>query len=86
MLALTRKSGQSIIIDDNIEITVVEIKGDQVRLGISAPRTVKILRKEIFDEIKAENMTAAVVSQIPKDNLEIQVQNMPVNKMLKNDR
>lgn len=65
MLALTRKTGQSIIIDDNIEITVVEVKGDQVRVGISAPRSVKILRKEIFEEIRAENKVAAGVSQIP---------------------
>ncbi len=86
MLALTRKKGQSIIVDDNIEITVVEVKGDQVRLGISAPRNVKILRKEIFDEIRAENMAAAGVSQIPGDNLDILVQNIPGGKIVKNDR
>ncbi|MBU7006410.1 carbon storage regulator CsrA [Phosphitispora fastidiosa] len=86
MLALTRKTGQSIIIDDNIEITVVEVKGDQVRVGISAPRSVKILRKEIFEEIRAENKAAAGVSQIPGDNLEILVQNLPGSKIIKNDR
>jgi len=86
MLALTRKTGQSIIIDDNIEITVVEVKGDQVRVGISAPRSVKILRKEIFEEIRAENKVAAGVSQIPGDNLEILVQNIPGSKIIKNDR
>ena len=86
MLALTRKTGQSIIIDDNIEITVVEVKGDQVRVGISAPRSVKILRKEIFEEIRAENKAAAGVSHIPGDNLEILVQNIPGSKIIKNDR
>lgn len=86
MLALTRKTGQSIIIDDNIEITVVEVKGDQVRVGINAPRSIKILRKEIFEEIRAENLAAAGVSQIPGGNLEILVQNLPSSKIIKNDR
>ena len=62
MLALTRKVGQSIIIDDDIEVTVVEVKGDQVRIGIKAPETVKILRKEIYDEIQSENRQAANIA------------------------
>ena len=62
MLALTRKAGQSIIIGENIEITIVEVKGDQVRIGINAPKSVKILRKEIFDEIQFENKRAADVA------------------------
>lgn len=62
MLALTRRVGQSIIIGENIEITIVEVKGDQVRIGINAPKSVKILRKEIFDEIQFENKKAADVA------------------------
>ena len=59
MLVLTRKKGQSIIIGDNIEITIVETFGDQVRLGIQAPKEVSIHRKEIYLEIKEENVKAA---------------------------
>jgi len=59
MLVLTRKKGQSIIIGDNIEITIVEVFGDQVRLGIQAPKEVSIHRKEIYLEIKEENVKAA---------------------------
>ena len=62
MLALSRKKGQSIVIGDNIEITIVDIQGDQVRLGINAPKNVKIHRKEIFEEIVKENKEAAQVS------------------------
>lgn len=59
MLVLTRKKGQSIIIGDNIEITIVETFGDQVRLGIKAPKEISIHRKEIYLEIKEENIKAA---------------------------
>lgn len=58
MLVLSRKKGQSIIIGDNIEITVVEIQGDTVRIGINAPREVAIHRQEVFDQIAAENQQA----------------------------
>jgi len=61
MLALTRKKGQSIIIGDGIEITVVDIQGDQVRLGIKAPKNIAVHRKEIFIEIQEENRRAANV-------------------------
>lgn len=60
MLVLTRKPEQAIIIDGNIEVVVLEVKGDQVRLGIKAPREVSILRKEIFDQISMENQQAAM--------------------------
>ncbi len=59
MLALTRKAGESIIIDNEIEVTVVEVKGDKVRIAIKAPRRVTILRKEIVDEVRAVNREAA---------------------------
>ena len=58
MLVLSRKKGQSIVIGDNIEITVVEIQGDMVRIGINAPREVAIHRQEVFDQIAAENQQA----------------------------
>ena len=48
MLALSRKKDEAIIINDDIEITIIEIKGDQVKLGISAPKSVPIYRKEVY--------------------------------------
>jgi len=59
VLALTRKVGESIIINNDIEVIIVEVKGDQVRIGIKAPKSVRILRKEIFDEIQYENRESA---------------------------
>ncbi len=59
MLALARKMNESIIINDDIEITVLEIKGDQVKIGIDAPKSVPIYRKEIYKQIKESNEEAA---------------------------
>ncbi len=59
MLVLTRKLGESITIDDHIKITVVQIKGKQVRLGIQAPRETKIHREEVYQSIQDENLEAA---------------------------
>ena len=59
MLALSRKLGESIIIDNDIEVTVLEIKGEQVKLGIAAPKSVPIYRKEIYVSIQESNKEAA---------------------------
>jgi carbon storage regulator len=59
MLILSRKKDETIMIDDKIEISIVDIKGDQVKIGINAPRTVKIYRKEVYLEIEKENAAAA---------------------------
>jgi len=64
MLVLARKVGERIRIGDNIEVVVVEVKGDTVRLGINAPRGVAIYRQEIYDAIQRENVAA---SQLPHD-------------------
>lgn len=61
MLVLSRKKDQSIVIDENIEITVLDIQGEQVRIGITAPRNVSVYRKEIFLEIREENRRAAEI-------------------------
>jgi len=66
MLILTRKTNESIIIDDVTEIMVVDIKGDQVKIGIKAPKSVRIFRGEIYEEIQKENIEAAK-TQVPKD-------------------
>ncbi|MCL2198991.1 MAG: carbon storage regulator CsrA [Defluviitaleaceae bacterium] len=58
MLALTRKKGESIIVNDNIEVVVLGITGEQVRLGILAPKHITVHRKEIFEQIKNENKEA----------------------------
>lgn len=59
MLALSRKKDEAIIINDDIEITVIEIKGDQVKLGITAPKSVPIYRKEVYVQIQNANKEAA---------------------------
>lgn len=59
MLALTRKKGESLVVNNNIEITVLEIRGDQIKIGISAPKDVPIYRKEVFIQIQEENKKAA---------------------------
>lgn len=58
MLALSRKQGESIVIGNNIEITVLEAKGNQVKIGISAPKSVPVYRKEIYAQIQEENREA----------------------------
>jgi len=59
MLALTRKKSESIIISDNIEVIVLGIQGEQVKLGIVAPRHIPVHRKEIYEQIQMENLEAA---------------------------
>lgn len=59
MLALARKVNQSIMIGNNVEITILEIKGDQIKIGINAPKSVPIYRKEIYVQIQEENKKAA---------------------------
>ena len=59
MLALSRKKDEAIVINEDIEITVIEIKGDQVKLGITAPKSVPIYRKEVYAQIKDANKEAA---------------------------
>ena len=58
MLVLTRKPGEGIIIGDDIKITIVELKSGGVRIGIDAPRDIKVHRQEVFDRIKQENKEA----------------------------
>ena len=64
MLILTRKSGESITIGDDVKITVVEIKGKQVRIGIDAPRSYMIHREEVYLSIQEENRRAAKESPL----------------------
>lgn len=59
MLVLTRAAKQSIVIGNDVVVTVLEVRGDQVRLGISAPRSVTVHREEVFAELEAANREAA---------------------------
>ncbi len=59
MLILARKINESIIINDNIEISILDIKGDQVKIGIDAPKNVPVFRKEVYQAIQEENKAAA---------------------------
>ena len=59
MLALSRKKDEAIIINDNIEVKILEIKGDQIKIGVSAPKSVPIYRKEVFTQIQEANKEAS---------------------------
>jgi carbon storage regulator len=58
MLALSRKKDEAIVINDDIEIKIIEIKGDQVKIGITAPKSVPVYRKEVYELIQAANKEA----------------------------
>ena len=58
MLALSRKKGEAIIVNNNVEITVLEVKGDQVKIGITAPKEVPVYRKEVYVQIQEANKDA----------------------------
>lgn len=59
MLALTRKKGEALVLNNNIEVTILEIRGDQVKIGVSAPKEVPIYRKEVYLQIQKENEAAS---------------------------
>jgi carbon storage regulator len=65
MLVLSRQRDETIMIGDDIEVTIVDIRGDKVRLGITAPKEISVHRKEVYDAIRRENREAAQVK--PED-------------------
>ncbi len=67
MLVLSRQRDQTIMIGDDVEITVIDIRGDKVRLGIRAPRSVTVHRKEVYDAIRRENRAAAQAAIQPEE-------------------
>lgn len=62
MLILTRKSGEGIRVGDEIKVVILEVKGNQVRVGIEAPQNIQVHRDEVYERIKSENITAASVT------------------------
>jgi carbon storage regulator len=88
MLVLTRKINEKIIIGDDVEIVLVDIGKDQVKIGINAPRSVKVHRWEVYEEIQKENREAAKITSLdplkslPKDFLKnfVKRENKPKNK------
>jgi len=62
MLYLTRKAGESVIINDDIEVTVVDIRGRSVKLGFTFPQGASVLRRELYEKIQKENLEAAQAS------------------------
>ncbi len=69
MLILTRKENEKILIDEDIEISVVEIKGNKVKIGIEAPDEVEILREEVYESVKEENIEATKERKVNLDKL-----------------
>jgi carbon storage regulator len=70
MLILSRKVNEKIMIGEDISVSIIEIRGDQVRIGVNAPKVVKVFRQEVFDAIKAENKAAAESTPVfPELNL-----------------
>jgi len=69
MLVLTRKKGQALMIGDDIEITVLETQGDQIRIGIKAPKDITVLRKELYLDIQEENRQALQSDKSALDDL-----------------
>ncbi|XDD50210.1 carbon storage regulator CsrA [Leptospira sp. WS92.C1] len=67
MLVLARRTNESIMIGDDIEIVIVDIKGDQVKIGVKAPRTVSVHRAEVYKDIQEENKKAAGTKIKPED-------------------
>ena len=67
MLALSRKMNESIIIGNDIQVTILEVKGDQVKIGINAPKSIPVYREEVYAQIKEANKEAA--SDAVQENL-----------------
>lgn len=78
MLVLSRQRDETIMIGDDVEITIVDIRGDKVRLGITAPRHIQVHRKEVYDAIKRENEQAAKLS--PRDVSDVLEQDAETRK------
>lgn len=83
MLVLSRQRDETIMIGDEIEISIVDIRGDKVRLGINAPTRIAVHRKEVYDAIKRENTQAAKLGTTDLDSLAQTIQPGPARRALR---
>ncbi len=72
MLILTRRVGETLMVGDDVSITVLGVKGNQVRIGINAPKEIAVHREEIYQRIKAEQASAALGDSSPPDDPDLQ--------------
>lgn len=66
MLVLTRRVGESLVIGNEVTVTVLEVRGDQVRIGVDAPRSIQVHREEVYRELEAENASATAAADRTK--------------------
>ncbi len=85
MLVLSRQRDETIMIGDEIEISIVDIRGDKVRLGINAPTRIAVHRKEVYDAIRKENTQAARLGTSDIDSLAQTIQPGPARRAIRND-
>lgn len=75
MLVLTRRKGESIMIGSDVSVTILDVRGDQVRVGIDAPRSVKVHREEVYQQVAAANQAAASPSTAARALLQQRLRN-----------
>jgi len=85
MLVLSRQRDETIMIGDEIEISIVDIRGDKVRLGINAPTRIAVHRKEVYDAIRRENTQAAKLGATDLDSLAQTIKPGPARRAMRND-
>lgn len=73
MLVLTRKKGQALMIGNDVELFVIDVQGDQVRIGIKAPKNITVHRKEVYDEIRNENVSAVLPAKMDIEKLNLKL-------------
>jgi carbon storage regulator len=83
MLVLARKVNEKILIGDNIEITIVAITGDNVRIGIEAPKDVKVLRSEVYEEIQQQNREAVHIPDTDQEEVKGKLEKLLRAKLTK---
>jgi carbon storage regulator len=85
MLVLTRKPNQSIMIGDDVEVSVLSIMGEKVRLGIAAPRTVPVFRKEVYLEIQAERGEVTAPGTRRRDHVDAEIERLGSTSQQRSD-
>lgn len=86
MLVLSRKINEKILIGDNIEITIVSVSGDNVRIGIEAPKNVKILRSEVYEEMERQNIEAVSAVKLQDEEVSAKLKQMLNSQIDKNKK